>query len=133
MEKTIRGVALLPAEWKVVFIGLNPNSGYASELAADCEQYVPGRYRLLPWCNDVGSALAAMDVFAHPSDHEGFSNSIGEAWLSGTPTVYTADTGAIPDLGELGVPVPHDVEAEEMSEAILRAFQCGAIAVRRSG
>ena len=121
MGKTVEGVARLPDCWKAVFIGVNPNSRYADELARHCEEAIPGRYRLLGWCHDVGSALAAFDVFAHPSEHEGFSNSIGEAWLAGIPTVYTVGTGAVPDLGDLGVPVSPDADGEEMAAAILRA------------
>lgn len=105
VSKTVDAVSRLGSKWKAVFVGANPNSQYASELWQRCEEAIPGRYRLLPWCCDVGSALAAFDVFCHPSEHEGFSNSIGEAWLAGVPTVYTKDTGTVPDLGELGIGV----------------------------
>jgi hypothetical protein len=67
--------------------------------------------------------LAAFDVFSHPSDHEGFSNSLGEAWLAGVPTVYTRDTGAVLDLGELGVAVSPEADGEEMARAFLLAYR----------
>src|SRR5947209_18057103 len=105
VDKVVAAVAQLPSEWKAVFIGVTPNSRYTGELKRACEQVLPRRYRLLGWTHDVGSALAAFDVFCHPSEHEGFSNSIGEAWLAGVPTVYTANTGAVGDVGELGVSV----------------------------
>jgi hypothetical protein len=114
--------ARLPTEWKAVFIGVNPNSRHAQELERHCERAIPGRYRLLGWCHDVGSALAAFDVFSHPSEHEGFSNSIAEAWLAGVPTVYTRDTGAIPDLGELGVSVGPQADGAELAMALQRAY-----------
>jgi glycosyltransferase involved in cell wall biosynthesis len=101
VSKLVEGIARLSGEWKAVFIGVNPNSRYAGQLAYHCEEAIPGRYRLVPWTHDVGSALASLDVFCQTSDHEGFSNSLAEAWLAGIPTVYTNDTGAIPDLGEL--------------------------------
>jgi hypothetical protein len=91
---------------------------------------IPGRYRLLGWCHDVGSALAACDVFCHPSEHEGFSNSLGEAWLAGVPTVYTAGTGAISDLGDLGIPVSSDADGAEIARAVLRAFDNEEISAR---
>ena len=120
--KTVQGLARLGREWKAVFIGVTPNSSFADELAHLCETSIPGRYRLLPWSHDVGSALAAFDVFCHPSEHEGFSNSIAEAWLAGAPTVYTIGTGAIPDLGEVGVGVSPDADGGEIAAAILRAY-----------
>jgi glycosyltransferase involved in cell wall biosynthesis len=121
--KTVAGLAKLPVDWKVVFIGVNPTSLYAEELLWYCEATIPERYRLIGWCHDIGSALAALDVFCHPSDHEGFSNSLGEAWLAGVPTVYTRETGAIPDLGDLGIPVSADADGPEIADAILRAFR----------
>jgi glycosyltransferase involved in cell wall biosynthesis len=123
IRKTVEAIAELPREWKGVFIGVNPNSRYAGELAKECERVIPSRYRLLPWTHDVGSALVAFDVFCHPSEHEGFSNSISEAWLAGVPTVYTRDTGVLPDLGELGVGVSPYANGTEIAEAILDA--CG--------
>ncbi len=120
--KTVDAVAQLQENWKAVFIGLCPTSRYAEQLQQHCDAAIPGRYRLLDWCHDVGSALAAFDVFCHPSEHEGFSNSLGEAWLAGVPTVYTAGTGAAPDLGDLGVPVSHDAGAQEVADAVLSAY-----------
>ncbi len=122
VDKVVEGVAQLPTEWKAVFIGVNPNSRYANYLAQHCERAIPGRYRLLGWCHDVGSALAAFDVFCHPSDHEGFSNSIGEAWLAGIPTIYTQNTGAIPDVGDLGIGVSPDADGAEIAAALLKAY-----------
>jgi glycosyltransferase involved in cell wall biosynthesis len=120
--KTVEAIAELPPEWKGVFIGVNPNSRYARELAQDCERAIPNRYRLLEWTHDVGSALAAFDVFCHPSEHEGFSNSTSEAWLAGVPTVYTRNTGVIPDLGELGVGVSPYADGTEIAQALLEAY-----------
>jgi len=122
MHRTVEGIARLPEEWKAVFIGVTGNSSYADEFRRLCQSTIPGRYRLLGWCHDLGSALAGIDVFSHPSDHEGFSNSIGEAWLAGVPTVYTGSTGAIPDLGDLGIPVPQDADGAEIERALLTAY-----------
>jgi glycosyltransferase involved in cell wall biosynthesis len=122
VSKTVEGLARLPAEWKAVFVGVNPNSSYTEELARHCEERIPGRYRLIGWCHDIGSALAALDVFCQPSEHEGFSNSLGEAWLAGVPTIYTEGTGAVPDLGNLGIPVSPDANGSEMADAIVRAL-----------
>jgi glycosyltransferase involved in cell wall biosynthesis len=119
--RTVEGVARLPAEWKAVFIGVNPNCRYVHQLKWHCETLIPGRYRILGWCHDVGSALAAMDIFTHPSEHEGFSNSIAEAWLAGVPTVYTRSTGAVTDLGDLGIPVSSEADGQEIAEAIRKA------------
>jgi len=128
--KTVDGVALLGSEWKVVFIGANPNCRFVRELERQCKAKIPGRYRLLDWCHDVGSALAAFDVFCHPSDHEGFSNSLAEAWLAGVPTIYTAGTGAIPDLGEMGVPVSARANGTEIANALRGAYRNELLAAR---
>ena len=122
VDKVVEGVAQLPTEWKAVFIGVNPNSRYTDALAQHCERAIPGRYRLLGWCHDIGSALAAFDVFCHPSEHEGFSNSIGEAWLAGVPTIYTQNTGAIPDVGDLGIGVSPDADGAGIAAALLKAY-----------
>jgi glycosyltransferase involved in cell wall biosynthesis len=121
--RLVDAVARLPEPWTAVLVGVNPNSRYAAELAGRCEALVPGRHRLLGWTDDVGSALAAMDVFCHPSEHEGFSNSLGEAWLAGVPTVYTEATGAIGDLGEMGVGVRQCADGGEIGRAVLTAWR----------
>jgi glycosyltransferase involved in cell wall biosynthesis len=131
VSKTVEGLALLPDEWKAVFVGVNPNGSYTEALARHCEGLIPGRYRLVDWSHDVGSALAALDVFCHPSEHEGFSNSLGEAWLAGVPTVYTERTGAVGDLGDLGTPVSPNALGTEVAEAILQALSDSAT-VRRA-
>jgi len=121
--RTVDGVARLSEEWKAVFVGANPNCRYTRELTAHCDAAIPGRYRIEGWTHDVGGALAAFDVFSHPSDHEGFSNSIGEAWLAGVPTIYTRGTGAILDVGDLGIGVPPSASGQEIAQAILAAYQ----------
>jgi glycosyltransferase involved in cell wall biosynthesis len=130
VSRTAAGVALLPEDWKAVFVGKSPNGTFAEELEWICAGMLPGRYRIADWTDDVGSALNAFDVFCHPSDHEGFSNSLAEAWLAGVPTVYTLGTGAIPDLGDLGVPVNPGAEPEEIADAIVLAYGNEALTVR---
>ena len=123
VDKVVEGVAQLSTEWKAVFIGVNPGSRYTDNFAQHCERVIPGRYRLLGWCHDVGSALAAFDVFCHPSEHKGFSNSIGEAWLAGVPTIYTQNTGAIPDVGDLEIGVSPDADGADIAAALLKAYR----------
>lgn len=122
VSKIVPAIKLLPLDWKVVFIGVNPNSAYANILELECQNQIPGRYKLLPWTVNVGNALAGFDVFCHPSDYEGFSNSLAEAWAAGVPTVYTEGTGALPDLGEMGVGVSLTPDPEELKEAILKSL-----------
>jgi glycosyltransferase involved in cell wall biosynthesis len=130
VDRTVNGIARLPEEWKAVFVGANPNCRYVRELEARCEALIPGRYRIEGWTHDVGGALAAFDVFSHPSDHEGFSNSIGEAWLAGIPTVYTRGTGAIIDVGDLGIGVSPNASGPEIAKGILAAYQNTQLAER---
>lgn len=130
VHRTVAGVALMPRDWKAVFIGKSPTGRYVGELEDQCRRLLPGRYLLDDWTQDVGSALNAFDVFCHPSDHEGFSNSLAEAWLAGVPTVYTSGTGAIPDLGDLGIPVSPGASATEIRDAILLAHGNEALASR---
>ncbi|NJC33388.1 glycosyltransferase involved in cell wall biosynthesis [Sphingomonas jejuensis] len=81
---------------KVLAIGKGPAQGWFAERAPDTifAGHQSG--------NDLGRAVAAMDVFFNPSISETFGNVTTEAMASGVPVVAARATGAV-DLVEDGV------------------------------
>ena len=79
------------------------------------------RVRLYPPVEDIGSILAAVDVFVFPSPAEVFSLSLLEAWAAGRPVV-AARVGAVPDLeahhGPLVVQINPEADEVELADAI---------------
>lgn len=76
-------------------------------------------------CEHVGDALAAADCFVLATPHEGFSLSLIEAWMAGTPVVATR-VGAVPEIeerfGSLVVPVPVCPTPAELAAAVKLAI-----------
>src|SRR5699024_3025695 len=72
------------------------------------------RVCMVPWTDEVGSLLPAMDLLALPTLREGFPNTVIEAAAAGIPAVTTRATGAIDSVidGETGFLIDvGDVEA----------------------
>src|SRR5438309_5284310 len=73
---------------------------------AEVQQYVADRamrnVRFAGRVDDVGSYLAAADVFVMPSDFEGMPNAMMEAMAYGLPCVSTNRSGAL-DIARDGV------------------------------
>ena len=102
---------------------MGSRSSSASQVEHDVRQMVGDRVRLLPPVEDIGSALAAIDVFMLPSFTEVCSLSLLEAWASGVPVVATR-VGAVPDLeGEYG-PLVVPMEPTSSPSAIAGAIEC---------
>jgi glycosyltransferase involved in cell wall biosynthesis len=81
-----RCVACLPPGWLGVHVGdgLDANDAMMDAFAvAQTRVFFPGM------TDDVGSALAAIDVLLVPSKQEGFGLSAVEAWMAGVPVVST--------------------------------------------
>jgi len=120
----IQGISELGKDWKLVLVGATEcrmlDEDYYEALM---KKKIPGRYRLLPWTKDIGSCLNAADVYCQLSPEEGFSNALAEAWLAGVPTVYTENTGAILDLGEMGYPVPRHAGGNIIARSIIQSVK----------
>jgi len=93
----------------------------ANEVESSMRQLAGDRIRLFPPVEDIGSVLAAIDVFFLPSPEEVFSLSLLEAWAAGTPVVATR-VGAVLDLeaevGPLVVPIQPNASAHDLAAAI---------------
>lgn len=80
-----------------VFLGEGPDEAELRKQAQDLDNVVFVGYQ-----SDVGSWLAAMDVFVFPSLHEGLGSTVLDAMQFGVP-VIGANAGGIPDMIENGV------------------------------
>jgi glycosyltransferase involved in cell wall biosynthesis len=82
----IDAVPFLPPEWRVIFAGHGPEE---SKLIERAEIECPGRVGFLPHQLHAGDLLAAADVLVAPSQCEGHSLTVNEAWLAGVPVAMT--------------------------------------------
>jgi hypothetical protein len=120
-EMAVTCLQHLPEDWVTVFVGRGYQEQEVYKLA---QQLCPERVFFIDPVYHVGDILAASDAFILPSDFEGHSLALCEAWLSGIPTVYT-DFEAINELehcfGPLGTKIPRVSSPQTVAEAILKA------------
>ena len=107
-ERLVEALAELPGVHAVI-VGEGSERGRLEERAR--ELGVADRLHLPGHRDDVGAALATMDVFVICSDREGMSNAMLEALWAGVPVVSTDVSGAMEalgrlegDLGDVGAP-----------------------------
>jgi len=120
-----RGLAADYPDMGFVLVGDGPD-GDAIRAAAAGQQCV----HFAGFVDDVPDWLAAFDVFAFPSHHEGLGSVLLQAMAAGTPIV-ASDTGGIPELirhEETGLLVPPR-DAQALAAAIERLH--GDEALRR--
>lgn len=125
VEPLARAVSGMSQNWKAVFVGRNGNfAEYERQFASLCRQMLPGRHRIVDWTTAVGDVLTAFDVLAYPTQDEGFSNSLAEAWLLGVPTVATEGVGALaePQWSDCAITVPRAFNLRELRSSIHSAF-----------
>lgn len=120
-EKVLAALLHLPDDWVAVFVG----RGYQeSELYKQAQIMCPDRTFFVDPQYHVGDFLAAADVFILPSDFEGHSLALCEAWLAGTPTVFT-DFAAMAELeerfGALGTMVSRRSGPDIIASAVMSA------------
>lgn len=103
------------SDWRFVLAGDGPDRGALEKLAA-------GRTEIIftGHVDNVGDYMAAFDVFAYPSRHEGLGSALIDAMGFGLPIVASAVDG-IPEL------VRHDKEGALIesgdASALARAFE----------
>lgn len=121
-NKGIRKIAdtlsIMPDDWHAVFAGtsIGDDSEYFKQY---CEQKIPGRYLILPWQDKPENVLNAFDLLIQPSEHEGFSNTLGEAWTLGIPTVYNKSSNVPQEFYGLGIELDPKDEPEKIKNLIL--------------
>jgi len=132
LDKNIKllceAVSLLPDEWKLMLVGRVPAFNQR-ELNEILDEYIPGRYKMVPWVDHVGDAFAASDVFVLASYYEGFSNALAEGWMSKTPTVFSRCGSAdelIRKYGNIGTDIATNSTAEAIAESILKSISNAA-------
>ncbi len=120
-EAAVHALTHLPDDWVTVFVG----TGYQDqEIYRLAQATHPDRVFFIDPTYQVGDILAAADVFILPSDFEGHSLALCEAWLSGVPTVYTNFLAAeeMEMLhGSLGTKIPRLSTPKIYAEAIMEA------------
>jgi len=77
---------------RLVLLGEGPDKGEFQRQARNDPRIVFAGFQ-----DDVGSWIAAMDVFAFPSREEGLGSSVLDAMLLGVPVV-TSNVGGLPEL-----------------------------------
>jgi len=120
-SSVLAALSYLGPEWVGVFVGMGPQETFLQQQA---QIFTPDRTYFVDPQFHVGDILAASDVFILPSDFEGHSLALTEAWLAGIPTVFT-DFEVMIELqeqfGMLGVMVPRLSDGLTLSKAILKA------------
>lgn len=127
-EMLLAALNKLPDDWVVVYVGGGDRD---VELYRQAQNLFPDKVFYCEPQYHVGDILAAADVFMLPSDFEGHSLALCEAWFVGTPTVYT-DFDTMQELestfGPLGVKIPRCCSGDVSAKAVLTAY-----AARESG
>ena len=124
MDAVIRACASIPAFKQSGFLLLAGGGDEETNWKQLAEQLIPGRYRFLGQLPDPSAFYAALDLFALPSELEGFGLVYPEAGLAGVPSVGS-DAGGAPyaiQNGKTGflLPVNEPERVREMIESGLR-------------
>lgn len=109
----------LPTDWKLVVVGDGPMGNtlknMVSEFGADYRVVFAGQQ------SNIEQWMAAADVYALSSTHEGLSNTLLEAMASGLPVVATRVSGVRELVEKPGAGVVVDVgDMAGLSQAIVR-------------
>ena len=114
--------ALPPSAIAVCYGALNPRSAAVKD---EVKAIAGDRLQFYDSVDDIGSVLAAIDVFMLPSRTEASSNALLEAWAAGVPVVAT-DVGMLPELeakfGELVCSIRPDASADKLAGCVRYAF-----------
>lgn len=99
LERLIDALALLPSHVHAVITGEGGERGVIEDAIA--RHGLQERVHLLGQRDDVGTCLAALDVYVVTSDQEGMSGAMLEALAAGVPVVSTPVSGAAEALEPL--------------------------------
>lgn len=118
-EMAVTCLPHLDDSWVTVFVG----EGHRDvELYRLAQSICPDRVFFVNPVYQIGDVLAAADLFFLPSDFEGHSLSLLEAWLAGTPTLCT-DFDAVKEMelkhGALTGMLPRVADPRAVADAVI--------------
>lgn len=121
-ELLAAALAHLPEQWYAVFVGRGVKE---REIKETCDRHAHQRSRVVPYCYQIGDAMAAADVLVCPSHFEGDPLIVHEAHLAGLPVVVS-DMPCIAEIDsragfELSIVVPRGCSSRRLAEGILKA------------
>jgi glycosyltransferase involved in cell wall biosynthesis len=120
----VEALAHLAPQQDQLYLAIAGEGEQREALARQIERLgLQGRVRLLGHCEQAAPFLAALDVLALPSFHEGFPNAVLEAMAAGLPVVASA-VGGVPEQvldGQTGLLVPPGDDAA-LARALARLF-----------
>lgn len=120
-EAIIDALEVLPENFTALFVG---EGLQYEQLARRAMRSASGRCRFLPSRPQLGDCFAAADVFVLPSDCEGDSLAMKEAFIAGIPVVATL-AGSVREIysqfGPIMKVVPVRPRREELAGAIAEA------------
>ncbi len=108
----LRAMATVTLPFEIVFVGDGPTRSSLEEEA--CRLGLGNRISFLGNRLDIAEILSVADIFALPTNWEGFPLTILEAMRAGLPVVASAVGGVVEAVidGETGFLVPSGAEAE---------------------
>lgn len=118
LPKLIAALDYLPKEWHVLALG--------NAFTAKIPDHLRTRIHLCRSTFDIADIYLACDCFVLPTQHEGFSTSLMEAWFLAVPTVTTRHKAMLEMMGkhpevDFGSMVDVDVSPEELAKTIQEA------------
>ncbi|MEM8733186.1 MAG: glycosyltransferase [Planctomycetota bacterium] len=81
------------ANWELVIVGSGPEEESLRKAAENCSRVV-----MTGWCDKPAIYYQAADLFALPSDYEGFPVALLEAMAQGLACISTDCTGALDEI-----------------------------------
>ena len=103
LKYLLRAVSQLGAEWPELRLVIAGDGSLRGALEAEAAALgIEDRVHLLGARNDVPDVLAALDVFAMPSEWEPFGLAAAEAMAAGLP-VIASEVGGLPEVVAAGV------------------------------
>ncbi len=104
---------------KVLFTGESMVKGYRSSLEEIIKKYGLERQFVFTGYVKPADVLNVSDLFVLPSDNEGFSISMIEAFLLHVPVVRTK-TGGYADVKEFCYPMKNDVDLQDFLDGFIK-------------
>lgn len=117
-RKLLEALDNLPSDWKLMILSSVRDMGIP--------EHLHGRIMFCSTSYDVADIYLACDCFVLPTEHEGFSSSLLEAWFLQIPTVTTRHKSMLELMGRhpdvnFGSLVDVDCTPKDLAESIQKA------------